>query len=170
MARKTFKCDSCQLRRAGFDLTVIKAAIEVLKHLNPRPGSQFTADNIPYVVPDIVVERREDGEYDVRLLDDWSPRRTEFSLFYSSRRHLPVKLRALVEFLRRESKEAAHVDESRPVCLAVIAAADRRRSDQLPGGEQRNADDLPRRGEVIPIRRRVPPLPSDNALAMVPGG
>src|SRR4051812_28814018 len=49
-------------RRTGFELTVIKAAIEVLKHLNPRPGSRFTADNIPYVVPDIVVERREDGD------------------------------------------------------------------------------------------------------------
>jgi RNA polymerase sigma-54 factor len=60
-------------RRTGFDLQTIKEAIEVLKHLNPRPGSQFTSDNIPYVVPDIVVERNEDGGYDVRLLDDWVP-------------------------------------------------------------------------------------------------
>src|SRR5580692_5711225 len=65
----------------------------------------------------------------VRLLDDWSPRRSEFSLFYSSRRHLPVKLRALVDFLRKESKDAAHANESRAVCLAVVAAADRRHSD-----------------------------------------
>src|SRR5207302_459600 len=71
-------------RRAGFELTVIKAAIEVLKHLNPRPGSQFTADNIPYVVPDIVVERREDGDYDVRLLDDWVPN------IYISRRYMEL--------------------------------------------------------------------------------
>lgn len=60
-------------RRTGHDLQVIKEAIEVLKHLNPRPGSQFLADNIPYVVPDILVERNEDGEYDIRLLDDWVP-------------------------------------------------------------------------------------------------
>ena len=33
----------------------------------------FQAENIPYVVPDIVVERTEDGEYTVRLLDDWTP-------------------------------------------------------------------------------------------------
>jgi RNA polymerase sigma-54 factor len=71
-------------RRTGFDLTLIKAAIEVLKHLNPRPGSQFTADNIPYVVPDIVVERREDNEYDVRLLDDWVPN------IYISRRYMEL--------------------------------------------------------------------------------
>ena len=96
----------------------------------------------------------------VRLLDDWSPRRTEFSLFYSSRRHLPVKLRALVDFLRKESKDVVHVNEGRPVCLAVVAAVDRRRFEQSPGGEQRNADDLLRTGEVILIRRRAAlPLP-----------
>jgi DNA-binding transcriptional LysR family regulator len=106
----------------------------------------------------------------VRLLGDWSPRQTEFSLFYSSRRHLPVKLRALVDFLRKESKDAAHVIDGRPVCLAVVAAADRRRSEPSAGGEQRNTNDLTRTGEVIPIRRRPAPPPPDNALAMAPGG
>jgi RNA polymerase sigma-54 factor len=61
-------------RRTGFDLSLIKTAIEQLKHLNPRPGAQFTADNIPYVVPDITVEPTESGDYDVRLLDDWTPK------------------------------------------------------------------------------------------------
>jgi len=60
-------------RRTGFDIGAIKEAIEVLKHLNPRPGAQFTSENIPYVVPDILVERNEDGNYDIRLLDDWLP-------------------------------------------------------------------------------------------------
>jgi RNA polymerase sigma-54 factor len=60
-------------RRTGFDLVAVKEAIEVLKHLNPRPGAQFSSENIPYVVPDILVERDEDGKYDIRLLDDWLP-------------------------------------------------------------------------------------------------
>src|SRR5262249_51947204 len=60
-------------RRTGFDLTEIKDAVEVLRHLNPRPGSAFVAEHVPYVVPDIVVERDENGEYTVRLLDDWLP-------------------------------------------------------------------------------------------------
>jgi RNA polymerase sigma-54 factor len=60
-------------RRTGFELSAIKEGIEALKHLNPRPGAQFTADNIPYVVPDIVVERTESGDYEVKLLDDWTP-------------------------------------------------------------------------------------------------
>jgi RNA polymerase sigma-54 factor len=60
-------------RRTGFELAVIKEAIEALKHLNPKPGAQFSADNIPYVVPDIIVDRTESGDYDVRLVDDWVP-------------------------------------------------------------------------------------------------
>jgi RNA polymerase sigma-54 factor len=60
-------------KRTGFDLNTIKEGIEALKHLNPRPGARFTMDNIPYVVPDILVERNESGDYDVRLLDDWVP-------------------------------------------------------------------------------------------------
>ena len=71
-------------RRTGYDLHAIKEAIEALKHLNPKPGSQFTADNIPYVVPDIAVERTESGEYEIRLLDDWTPN------IYISRRYLEL--------------------------------------------------------------------------------
>src|SRR5208283_1942744 len=72
-------------RRTGFDIQTIKDAIEVLKHLNPRPGSRFVAESIPYVVPDIVVERKEeDGEYTVRLLDDWVPN------IYISRRYIEL--------------------------------------------------------------------------------
>src|SRR5262249_44681132 len=38
-------------KKTGFDLHTIGEAIDALKHLNPRPGAQFTAENIPYVVP-----------------------------------------------------------------------------------------------------------------------
>jgi RNA polymerase sigma-54 factor len=60
-------------KATGFPLPVIKEAIEILGRLRPRPGEAFSSDSIPYVVPEIVVERRENGEYDVRLLDDWLP-------------------------------------------------------------------------------------------------
>src|SRR5207302_11493043 len=54
-------------RRAGFDLAMIKEAIEVLKHLTPWPGAQFTHENIPYVMPDIAVKQNEAGDYEIRL-------------------------------------------------------------------------------------------------------
>jgi RNA polymerase sigma-54 factor len=71
-------------KRTGFDLAIIQEGINILKTLNPRPGAQFTADNIPYVVPDILVERTEAGEYEVRLTDDWTPN------IYISRRYLEL--------------------------------------------------------------------------------
>jgi RNA polymerase sigma-54 factor len=71
-------------RRTGFDLPTIKAAIETLKHLNPKPGGQFATDNVPYVVPDIAVERMENGDYQARLLDDWTPN------LYISRRYMDM--------------------------------------------------------------------------------
>jgi|KBSMisStaDraftv2_1062788.scaffolds.fasta_scaffold71730_2 DNA-binding transcriptional LysR family regulator len=43
----------------------------------------------------------------VPLLTDWSPWWAGFFLFYSSRRHVPVKLRALVDFLKKESKRVS---------------------------------------------------------------
>lgn len=60
-------------KRTGYEITAIQEAIEALKHLNVRPGAQYAAENIPYVVPDAIVELGEDGEYDVRLVDDWVP-------------------------------------------------------------------------------------------------
>ena len=79
-------------KRTGYDLETIHAAIDVLKHLNLNPGASFTTDNIPYVVPDIAVDKNETGEYEVKLLDDWTPN------IYISRR--------LIEMYRDKSADA----------------------------------------------------------------
>ena len=71
-------------KRTGHNLKQIHQAIEVLKHLNPKPGAAFNSDNIPYVTPDIIVERKDDGGYDVKLVDDWTPN------IYISRRYLEM--------------------------------------------------------------------------------
>src|SRR5712692_10531567 len=44
----------------------------------------MSANNIPYVVPDIAVKQTENGDYEVRLLDDWTPS------IYISRRYLEL--------------------------------------------------------------------------------
>src|SRR5207237_6595989 len=98
-------------KKTGFDLHTIGEAMEVLKHLNPRPGSQFTSENIPYVVPDIAVERDEDGEYKVRLLDDWMPN------IYISRRYMELYRDKAAdpkakEYLKRKIQAAQWLMES----------------------------------------------------------
>jgi RNA polymerase sigma-54 factor len=83
-------------KRTGFDLHTIKEGIEVLKHLNPKPGSQFEDENIPYVVPDIAIERNDEGGYEVRLLDDWTPN------IYISRRYLELSRNKQIDAKDRE--------------------------------------------------------------------
>lgn len=61
-------------KQTGASLTDIHEALEVIKHLNPKPGNQFSSEGTRYVVPDAIIERLEDDTYDVRLTDDWAPR------------------------------------------------------------------------------------------------
>ncbi len=98
-------------KETGFDLQVMKDAIDVLRHLRTRPGAGFTAENIPYVVPDILVERTEEGEYTVRLLDDWLPN------VYISRRYLDMYHEKgadpkIKEYLKRKIQSAQWLQES----------------------------------------------------------
>lgn len=60
-------------KKTGLAISTIQDGIEALKHLNPKPGARFSSEYIPHVVPDIAVERTDSGEYEVRLLDDWTP-------------------------------------------------------------------------------------------------
>jgi RNA polymerase sigma-54 factor len=71
-------------KKTGYDLKVIQEAIEVLRHFNPKPGAQFVANTTQYVVPDIIVEKNDQGEYDIRLVDDWTPN------IYISRKHFEM--------------------------------------------------------------------------------
>ncbi|MFO0926361.1 MAG: RNA polymerase factor sigma-54 [Gemmataceae bacterium] len=98
-------------RSTHADLPSVKEAIEVIKRLNPRPGAGFTAESIPYVVPDLQVERGEDGSYDAKLLDDWLPS------VYISKRYIELykdkgsdpKIR---EYLKRKIQSAQWLQES----------------------------------------------------------
>jgi RNA polymerase sigma-54 factor len=92
-------------KQTGYDLKTIHEATEVLKGLNPRPGSQFVTNNVQYVEPDIIVERNEQGEYDIRIVEDWTP-----NIYVS--RHYIEKLRdkntddKLREWLQRKIQSA----------------------------------------------------------------
>ena len=60
-------------KKTRADLATIKEAIEELRQLDPKPGARFAPDSTQYVVPDIVVERTDDDDFDIRLTDDWMP-------------------------------------------------------------------------------------------------
>jgi RNA polymerase sigma-54 factor len=61
-------------KKTGAEQDAIREALEVLKHLNPKPGNQFSSEGTRYVTPDVIIEKNEDEGYDIRLTDDWAPR------------------------------------------------------------------------------------------------
>jgi RNA polymerase sigma-54 factor len=78
---------------------------------NPVLELKDTGDDIPYVVPDILVERTEDGEYTVRLLDDW------LSSIYISRLYVDLYREKgadpkTKEYLKRKIQAAQWLQES----------------------------------------------------------
>ena len=60
-------------KRTGADLAAVKEAIDQLRHLDPKPGARFTTESVQYVTPDVRVTRTDDGDFDIRLTDDWVP-------------------------------------------------------------------------------------------------
>lgn len=56
-----------------FEVSTIQEAIEIIQHLDPKPGSKFADVGTQYVVPDVLVDRNDSGDYDIRLKEDWTP-------------------------------------------------------------------------------------------------
>ncbi|QCP52919.1 LysR family transcriptional regulator [Trinickia violacea] len=58
---------------------------------------------IAYMINGYLERFLDDGRL-VRVLADWSPPLAGFTLYYTDRRRVPPKLRALIDFLRQEEK------------------------------------------------------------------
>jgi RNA polymerase sigma-54 factor len=60
-------------KKSGIPMATIKQALEHLHRLDPRPGSRFESGSNQYVLPDLIVEPDEHGQYQVRLVDEHVP-------------------------------------------------------------------------------------------------
>jgi RNA polymerase sigma-54 factor len=92
-------------KKTGYSIEQIKEAIEVIRHLDPHPGTRFEAKETQYVVPDVIVELNDKGEYDVRLTDDWLPevRISRYYLELARRKDIDRKSK---EYLRAKINSA----------------------------------------------------------------
>lgn len=61
-------------RKTGYSIDLIKAAWDELRELNPTPGSGFESNPAPNVLPDLFIEQDDNGQYVVRLEDEYTPR------------------------------------------------------------------------------------------------
>ncbi|HVP90871.1 MAG TPA: RNA polymerase factor sigma-54 [Terriglobales bacterium] len=68
------KSDYAQLSRVlNIPREEIREHIELIKHLDPRPGRKYNEEKTTYVVPDIIVTK-EDDDWKITLNDDGMPR------------------------------------------------------------------------------------------------
>lgn len=68
-------------KKTGQSIDIIKRQIEFIRTLNPKPGSIFCDESIPYVVPEVKVEYI-DGKYEVFLIDNTNLPHLHISSFY----------------------------------------------------------------------------------------
>ena len=98
-------------KKTGIKIEDIKEAIDHLRRLNPRPGARFTPENAQYVVPDLIVEANEHGDYDVRLLDDHTPQ-LSISRYYQKKLKDKGTDPAAHEFIQKRIQSARWLIES----------------------------------------------------------
>lgn len=60
-------------KKTGMSMDRINNVREALHELNPKPGSMFMETFVPTVTPDIIVDKDEHGNYQIRLEDDYLP-------------------------------------------------------------------------------------------------
>lgn len=60
-------------KEIGRDIDEVKAAVEEIKKLNPKPGSNYAVEQSHIILPDVVVEL-VDGDYIIRMEDEYIPR------------------------------------------------------------------------------------------------
>lgn len=68
-------------KKTGYSIDVVKRQVEFIRTLNPKPGSLFCDETIPYVVPEVKVEYI-DGKYEVFLIDNTNLPHLHISSFY----------------------------------------------------------------------------------------
>jgi len=126
-------------KKTGIPIEQIKEAIEHLRRLNPRPGAAFTPDSTQYVVPDLIVEANEHGEYEVRLVDDHTPQ-LSISQYYQKQLRNKQTDPAAREFIQKRIQSARWLIESieqrRNTLLKVARAIIAHQKDFLDKGPE----------------------------------
>jgi RNA polymerase sigma-54 factor len=126
-------------KKTGIAIDKIKEAIEHLRRLNPRPGSQYVPENTQYVLPDLVVEPNEHGDYEVRLVDDHTPQ-LAISRYYQKQLKNKQTDPAAREFIQKRIQSARWLIESieqrRNTLLKVARAIIEHQKDFLDKGPE----------------------------------
>jgi RNA polymerase sigma-54 factor len=127
-------------KKTGIPIESIKEALfEHLRRLDPRPGSRFSPENTQYVLPDLVVEADEHGQYQVRLQDEHTPHLSISRLYQKQLKNKQTDS-ATREFIQKKIQSARWLIESieqrRNTLLKVARAIIEHQKDFLDKGPE----------------------------------
>ncbi len=98
-------------RKTGYSIETIQAAWNELRKLNPKPASSFASTAVPSVTPDVIIEKNEDGQYQV-LVDDSRTPSLRISEYYRRRLANGTATPEEREFIKRKINAAQWLIES----------------------------------------------------------
>jgi RNA polymerase sigma-54 factor len=102
-------------KRLGLTIDEIKAHVEIIRHLDPKPGSRYNPSQSQYVIPDVYVVKVEDG-YEVFLNEEGLPQL----------RISPVYRRLLDKSGEDSAETRAYVKDKFRSALWLIKSVDQR--------------------------------------------
>ncbi|MBF0406136.1 MAG: RNA polymerase factor sigma-54 [Candidatus Riflebacteria bacterium] len=114
-------------KETGYDIEDVSAAVEIIKQLNPKPGSTFASPNEEiYVVPDVFIEKI-DGEYKVTLNEKGVPQLRINSIYLEAIKNKDKdKEDKTYEYVREKLEEARsflkYIDKRKSTILSVTSA------------------------------------------------
>ncbi|MEF3193038.1 MAG: RNA polymerase factor sigma-54 [Halothiobacillaceae bacterium] len=123
-------------RLLKIDAEALKAALQVLQGLNPRPGAELHSQDAEYVIPDVIV-RKLGGQWRVELNPDVTPKLRINNLYASliQRGRRGEDMRYLRDALQEARWFIDSVQRRNATLLAVAEAIVRRQQDFLEHGE-----------------------------------
>ncbi len=126
-------------KKTGITIDQIKEAIEHFRRLNPKPGARFQPENAQHVIPDLIVEPDEHGDYVVRLVDEHTPQ-LSISRYYQKQLKNKQTDAAARDFIQKRIQSARWLIESieqrRNTLLKVARAIIEHQKDFLDKGPE----------------------------------
>ena len=126
-------------KKTGITIDQIKEAIEHFRRLNPKPGARFQPENAQHVIPDLIVEPDEHGDYVVRLVDEHTPQ-LSISRYYQKQLKNKHTDAAARDFIQKRIQSARWLIESieqrRNTLLKVARAIIEHQKDFLDKGPE----------------------------------
>lgn len=126
-------------KKTGIPIETIKEALGQLRRLDPHPGSRFVPGDTRYVVPDLIVEPNDQGEYVVRLAEEHAPQ-LSISRHYQKLLKTKEADPATREFIQRKIQSARwlleSIEQRRNTVLKVASAIIEHQKDFLDKGPE----------------------------------